>query len=610
MKKLLFVFSLLQTSMCTSLMAQVTKETADAHHIGGLCMEADSTYHIRHDIDLGGRQILLEEGTTIVSEGGIIDNGTLVGNNTKIVGDSTRQLFGNDLQLYGSWDIAARPEWFGACGDGIPYWEYPLRCYAGCIGSVEVSKSTSPITISYPSSRIVNKTIWKHLSPHTTDQVYLDTINHRFLLLDNGIYYAKWANSHEWNDQKNGMARTGTVFSDLSNRRTTISIKGQLVDIDSMMTNDAEAFNRAIIFGKGTIRLRPVIYYIKITQSQHVQYLPWKQFDGFHFDGNNATLFLRTRSAGTTKRSLLVTWGWFYQCHHGLIDNLNLRTLRDRDDGVPKGLYRMDSSDSRIVAFGLNGCENLTFQNITFKGMSHDFYIRLGIKHSGSSRNILINNWHSEQFTQNVFAGVNNCRIDHADLTQAPMVGKGMHIIYGQSYLKGLYVSNSTFRQGDSNTTVMLTHHGGTKNALSCPDSIYYDHCVIEGARMVQGGGGQHQTFTNCIFRQTQDSILSKGYSFNEYIIIGTQVNLTFDNCTFELNKSALINSGYTGSGLQLTMRNCLVNAPNTSRPLIIRYGDIDLQDCSFRCGGMVISNRSSVPKVRNCTKNGKAITP
>lgn len=608
MRELLFVLSLLLTSMSTTLMAQVIKETADAHHIGGLCMEGDSTYHIRHNIDLGGQYVALEEGVTIVAEGGIIDNGTLVGNDTKIVGDSTRQLFGNDIRLYGSWAVAARPEWFGAHGDGIAYWDYPLRCYAGNIGNVEVSNTSSPITVGYPSSRIVNKSVWNHLSPHTTDQVYLDTINHRFLLLDNGTYYDKWANSHEWNDKKSGRARSGVVFSDLSSRHTTISIKEKMVDIDSTMTNDAEAFNRAIIFGKGNVRLRPVIYYIKITKEAHSRYTPWKDFDGFHVDGNGATLFLRTQNAGSTQKNMPVAWGWFYQCHNGLIDNLNLRALRDRDDGVPKGLYRMDSSDSRIWAFSINGCKNLTFRNLTFKGMSHDFCVKLGMKNSGSSSDILIDNWHSEQFTQNVFAGVRNCRINHADLTQAPLVGKGMHIIYGQSYLKGFYVSNSTFRQSDSNTTVMLTHHGGTKSALSCPDSIYYDHCVIEGARMVQGGGGQHQTFTNCIFRQTQDSILSNDYSFNEYIIIGTQVNLNFDSCTFELNKSGLINSGYTGSDLQLIMRNCRVNASNTTIPLIIRYGEIDFQNCSFNCGNTVLSKQSSTPNIKNCTKNGVSI--
>lgn len=610
MMKQLFVFLLLLTTMGNSLMAQVIKVTADANHIGGLCMEGDSTYHIRHNIDLNGKHVLLEEGATIVSEGGIIDNGTLVGNATKIVGDSTKQLFGNDLRLFGSWNVSARPEWFGAHGDGIAYWEFPLRCYANCIGSVVASNSTCPVTVSYPSSHIINKQIWKHLSPYTTDQVYLDTINHRFLLLNNGTYYTKWANSHEWNDMKSGKARTGVVYSDLSCRRTTISIKGQMVDIDSTMTNDAEAFNRAIIFGKGNVRLRPVVYYLKMSKDTHTRYHPWKDFEGFHVDGNGATLLLRTQSIGTTEKSSFVTWGWFYQCHHGLIDNLNFRALRDRDDGVPKGLYRMDSSDSRIVTFGINGCKDLTFRNITFKGMNCDYYIRRGYNNSGDSRDILIDNWHSEQFTQNAFAGVHNCRINHADLTQAPLLGKGMHIIYGQPYLKGFYVSNSIFRQSDSNTTVMLTHHGGTKDARSCPDSIYYDHCIFEGARMIQGGGGQHQTFTNCTFRQTQDSILSKGYSFNEYIIIGTNVNLTFDNCSFELNKSGLINSGYTGADLQLAMHNCRVNAPNTTRPLIIRYGEIDLQNCSFRCGSTVLSNQSSTPKVRNCTKNGKTIAP
>lgn len=608
MRKLLLLFSLILTSMSTTLMAQVNKKTAEDHHLGGLCIENDSTYHIRHDIDLGGQHVFLKEGASLVSEGGIIDNGTLVGNNTKIVGDTIRQLFGKNLHISGTWNVVARPEWFGAHGDGITYWDYPLRCYAGNIGSVNVSKSASPITVSYPSSHIVNKSRWEHLSVHTTDQVFLDTINHRFLLLNNGVYYSKWANSHEWNDKTNGKARPKVVYSDLSRRRSTIYFNGQMVDIDSTMTNDAEAFNRAIILGRGNVILRPVIYYVKMTKDTHTRYHPWKNFDGFHLNGNGATLLLRTQSKGNTQKMLPVAWGWFYKCHHGRIDHLNLYALRDRDDGAPNGHYRMDSSDSRIMAFSLNGCEDLTFRDITFKGMSHDFCIKRGINHSGDSRDIIIDNWLSEQFTQNVFAGVNNCRINHADLTQAPMVGEGMHVIYGQSFLKGLYVSNSKFRQGDANTSVMLTYHGGIKNPSSCPDSIYYDHCIIEGARMAQGGGGQHQTFRNCTFRQTIDSILVKKLVFNKAVIIGTGVNYTFEKCKFELNKSGLINSDFTNSNLQMMMRNCEVKAPNTKIPLIIRYGTISLDGCKFQCGGFVLSNQSSKPKVRNCTKNGQAI--
>ena len=157
MRKLLLLFSLILISMSTTLMAQVNKKTAEDHHLGGLCIEDDSAYHIRHDIDLGGQHVFLKEGASLVSEGGIIDNGTLVGSNTKIVGDTIRQLFGKNLHISGTWNVVARPEWFGAHGDGIAYWDYPLRCYAGNIGSVNVSKSASPITVSYPSSHIVNK---------------------------------------------------------------------------------------------------------------------------------------------------------------------------------------------------------------------------------------------------------------------------------------------------------------------------------------------------------------------------------------------------------------------------------------------------------------------
>ena len=112
----------------------------------------------------------------------------------------------------------------------------------------------------------------------------------------------------------------------------------------------------------------------------------------------------------------------------------------------------------------------------------------------------------------------------------------------------------------------------------------------------------------NCIFRQTIDSILVKKLVFNKAVIIGTGVNYTFENCKFELYKSGLINSDFTSSNLQMIMRNCEVNAPKTTIPLIIRYGTIELENCSFRCGGFVLSDKTSKPKVNNCIKNGIAI--
>jgi len=614
MRPTILIILLLET-MCSALMAKSCTNAADVTHADGICvvtdsihLSADGAYHIRNTVNLGGRNITLAPNATLKFEGGSIDNGTLQGSNNKVEADSTTQVFGDRLRLTGTWNVSARPEWFGARGDGIAYYDRPLRCFARPIGSVSVSKASCPVTVSHPSSRIVNKEHWAFTPTHTTDDVYLDTVGHRFLLLEKGIYYARWANSQEWNDSKSGQARTDRVYSDLSTRRTTVSINGRMVDIDSTMTDNALAFSRAMAMGRGNMTLRPVVYYLLTTKEGHTSHVPWKGFDGFHLKGNGATIFVRSVKTGDPYKSTMVTWGWFYQCRHGVIEHLNLRALRDRDDGAPRGLFRFDSGDSRIVAFGINGCEDITLRDINLKGMSHDFIIKRGVNNSGDSRDIRIDGWKSEQFTQNVFAGVRNIHINNAHLTQAPLIGSGMHIIYGQPYLRGLYVTNSTFRQGDEHTTVMLTYHGGAGDPAKCPDSIFYDNCIIEGARMIQGGGGQHQTFTNCTFRQTYNQILVKGQLVdNKYAIIGNHINLTFNNCQFELRKSGLMSTDAKGGPqLQLLMRNCKVEAASVKLPLIIRPGQIEIEGCAFRCGGQLFSKGSSVPKIKNSRLNGE----
>ena len=541
----------------------------------------NGVYTIRDTVDLQGLTARLEPGTTLKFEGGYIDNGILLGDSTKVEAAATAFVFSPQLRLGGTWAVrAARPEWFGARGDGIAYYEKPLRCYNGTVGDTVVEKSASRVRVEHPSSRIVFTDHWNCAPEHTTSQVVYSPTRHCFLLHEQGKYYNRWANSAEWNDPKSGKARGDVLFSDISTRQTTFSDHGTMKDIDSTMTDDSKAITRAIRMGGGNVLLRPVVYYFKIAAGRPEHSTPWRQLSHFVFDGHGATLFLRTAYEGRPDRYDQSYFAWIYHCSDGVFRNLRIMSLRDRDDGAPHGHRRYSSSDSRCVAFGVFGCKRLKFEHITLKSMSHDFILKADF---GMSEDINIDRWYSRDFTQNAFGGVRRCHVNKADLEQADLIGDGMHVIYGQTMLRQFYLRDSRFAIGGNHTSVMLTYHGGHKDAY--PDSIYYDNCTIEGARMVQGGAFQHQTFRRCTFRKTYDGFLtSKGkMERNRYAVIGSGIHLAFEGCLFDLKDNSLVLS--TGSTkLTLSLDRCKIYSPQATHALIYRQGKVRINRCDIRC--------------------------
>ena len=575
-----------------------------------LLLNESKVSYIKDTIDLFGRTIQLPENKKLIFNGGVLVNGTVVGHSNSIEANNETCIFGEGCVVKGTWKDSARPEWFGAQADGVAYYDRPLRCYNGSVSQIKVSDQSVDVTIPYPSSHVVNKNFWTCIPSYTTDDVYYNVSGQNFVIQVNNVYYSRWSNSNEWNDAKTGKALKSAVFSNLKTRDTFIFNGKELVNIDSTMTDDSDALEKAVLMGRGNVELKDKIYYLRTQNNNSVSATPWNRFSHFTFNGNGAKLFIRTKHIGDTVRFSHPSWAWLYQCSDGVFKNLNICALRDRDDGAVKGHRRLNSSDSRIIAFMVLGCKNLSFNNMYFQGMNHDFVIKRS-GHSGLNYNIKIDNWTSRDVTQVAIAGVHGCYIDHADVTQSPFIGT-MHVIYGQSYLKGLYIKNSTFRQGDEYTAVMLTHHGGSNHPETCPDSIFYDNCTIIGARMVQGNGGQHQTFRNCTFIQEYDHFATtKGkLEVNNHIIIGTGINLKFINCKFELKTSGLISYDLASSKkLSLLLQNCVINAPNVSKPLISSLCSITVQNSKFFSKGPILSKNSTKNIVYdNSFHNGKKL--
>ena len=81
--------------------------------------EDNTIYVIKYDFDLETSSIAIPPTCILKFEGGSINNGTVVGNNTTINADPIR-IFSISTILEGSWNVGFwYPEWYGAIGDGV-----------------------------------------------------------------------------------------------------------------------------------------------------------------------------------------------------------------------------------------------------------------------------------------------------------------------------------------------------------------------------------------------------------------------------------------------------------------------------------------------------------
>lgn len=83
------------------------KNVTSAQHLESsgvvnLPVSENGTYILKKTVDLGGKKCIIAKGVTIKAQGGVIKNGTIVGNNTKITG--SKAVFDN-VTVQGSWNV-------------------------------------------------------------------------------------------------------------------------------------------------------------------------------------------------------------------------------------------------------------------------------------------------------------------------------------------------------------------------------------------------------------------------------------------------------------------------------------------------------------------------
>ena len=486
------------------------------------------------------------------------------------------------------------PEYYGAKGDGLPFYDWPIRCFNGFVEADEIGDWLIDGNVFAPSERIK---LWFDNLPEliTTDNVFFNKLTNHFVLLYEGKYYSAFGKtadargygltprmdvngldeSHLWYNASGGYVdymnggnpREDVVFSDLKTRTSYVWVDGKMTDIDSLMTDDYTPVMACLVANHGSIRLRPnACYYIKIKkQIGDNTTNPLFGIDGFRIDGQGSTIFARrtdvgnvpTDKGGVQKMDVFR----FSSARNGRIENLRVMALRDRDNGAPSGHKRFSTSDSGLVAFSIisnkdkgRWCCNLTFDNIECKGMYEDFDIR-----SGSD--FLIRNWKSREVCQN-FAVCKHLIVVNADVEQASYIGTGMHLNYYG--VRNCWTFNSKFSQGSPFTSVLTTHHAGTT-----AEDIHYIGCTFEGNRLVQGTNYQHQYYDKCVFRQTWKGILTdEKWGTCTSMIVGTRTNLSFDGCLFDVDSERLIST--SKDSIEYAFMNCGISGRNVDDIIMI----------------------------------------
>ena len=493
---------------------------------------------------------------------------------------------------------------------GIPFYEWPIRCYNGS-GNFSSANGTANVEVFAPSERIVfNALPVGETAPAdiNTDNVLFDTSNNSFVLFYNGNYYRSWNNSSEWNDPSTGKARTDVLFSDISNKTddeeiiTTSSTRSkrlnpakrntyvfgydgveEFTDITTLMTDFSLAIYMCLRKNNGSMRLSNKIYFMgdagtrpsssptrtaTVTGESAVTLTnKLYQKSNFIIDGGCGVLFTRHITAGYpqtgTGGELSSAVINFERCQNGVVRNMTMRCLRDRDNGCPNGHWRFSSSCSKLQAFSLNEddeaaiadpdnnskrCFGMTFENLFLQNFYEDF------KMQTYNRNTTINGWKSIGASQNNVRGTNT-RIMHADITQHDYVGAGIHVIYGQSNLKGFWASDCVFRQGKYSSE-LVTFHGGGK--WTFPDDIHFERCDFYGSRVLYGSKRDSWIHLhNCTINQTSTlKITNNHYQEDGYsAVCMAWSNWEFTNCRIHL-LNQFVETSRAGSNRTIILRD------------------------------------------------------
>ena len=583
------------------------------------------------------------DGKVNVSDVMVINNYILNSNNS--VADKSPEYYKNNPEY---------PEYYGAKGDGINFYDWNLVCFNGEVSNILVEQGYIDIEVFAPSERITNTNIMEEKKHLLTYNVFYNKNSKLFVYKSStGQYYKNWKNSYLWNDINLNKPRVDTVYSDISldtpencetyfntymynanNSETTnneyrkwvntlkskrisyIWSNNMLVDIETQMTDDTEAIKKCISANKGNLTLAPNrIYYCTFdrenSKSGKIKEQGFKTYpnNNFVIDGNNSTLFCRVKGSGLPPYTGYKDSSGSYFA--SLASILVFRTNTQNNPDKCSNNYTIKNLKFGSIRDRDNGCPksssyqryssssscicalSIDGKNVNIKNITvKNFASAIGL--SGEFNTI--ENLKAYGVENNHIGGKNNF-INNIEIVQSPYIGGYPHLNYGSGDSDNLIIANSKFRQVDGNTEVMITSHGHyEKNQEIC--HVYYDNCLFEGALLFKGNGYVMGTqwihFNNCIFNQ----IFNTTYALDKvvpisYLINATTNNIELNNCLIHsiVDNTQILASNFKEQQIILTNNNIFMLCPNNQLISSSFIGTLISNDNKTNCTGILPIN-------------------
>jgi hypothetical protein len=548
----------------------------------------------------GGGSVAVEtSGNTLSINGNDVPFATV--NGQPVLGGGAIVIEGDEpTKLYSNSDSVLYPEHFGAKGDGIDFYDWPLVCFGGVeTGTIDDGGTLAGVYVPAPGDRLFGEIkniavdeakgqlVYSKdalgLSLTSADVVYSSASN-KFFLRYSGSYYSRWGNSYIWNDETDNRPRIDTVYSDISldeestrfrqakrisyvYRPSAGTINGHaysagMVDIDTLMTDDTEAFYTWLNRAKNGCALRLTkgkIYYVRPKSSSASPLFENVDFKGNEVDFGGAVIFARRSDAGWPHNShwegdtfigntasMAVPWLIkLCYCRNLTLKNVTVRALADRDVSCPaSNSYALLSASSGAMNFiEIGGLEqksgrdvslyneNIRLVNINLRNMYHD--ILIGVYYSEDQlRSLTVDGWKSTGACGNALRG-RKIQISHADITTKKYLGgAGFHVFYVQERVRDCVMRDSIFRQPDMfNEVGMAFHYLDYGN-------LVFEGCHFEMGRFTYGGASACSIdFRGCTFKQITKYYLGSGaLQLNDGgAFVLSRIKYKFDNTVIHL---------------------------------------------------------------------------
>lgn len=509
---------------------------------------------------------------------------------------------------------AAAEEYIANIKWGIPFYEWPLRCYNGVmpIDEEDIATTAIDITVFAPEEHNVYKTPGMNIT-YNTDDVYLNSEDEKFYLkvVDNGTtkYYGAWNNSKEWNDPVTNMARKDCVFSDISFDdntglyRRTAKVFGYVTEnawtdiqdaTNPLMTDFTDAIRLCMqsTTGKnqGDMRLSDRIYFWggRNVDNSGVatvnKFIPLYEQSGFTIDGGKGVIFARlfnnfSNDVGHSNQSKTAIF-YLRGVSNCKFCNLAIKSLRDRDnvaDGSQGDDFRTEisSSDNYMSAFSISNSKtddnintgsfpnngsirvathDVEISNIDIQGFNRDFDVNSGNSiQAERTKRITIDGWKSRGGWSNELGNISDLTVRNADYEHRKYAGGRQHIFYVHANVERLYFVNCKFKGADYEASVIDFRESA---------DAHFSHCEIHGGWIFKGNTGGDETslvsLDNCIIIQSTDKVINNSLACatGTYMVAIGKNSWKFTNCLLMLKNHL----AYGPSGLaRVTLEDCSV---------------------------------------------------